>query len=143
MYFVESDQAPLFSNSFIDGGLLILSRFPIIESDFKNYNYGFLSDAFTYKGVLYAKIIIQDRVLHLFNTHTQASYFSSTVEAFKESINTRADQIKTVRKFIEDKTQGSHHNDLIMLCGDLNVNALKSDRSIHSYRKMLDRKVTN
>lgn len=42
----------------LDGGLLTISRFPIVESEFKPYPYGMLSDALTYKGVLYCKIDI-------------------------------------------------------------------------------------
>ncbi len=60
-----------------------MSRFPIIESEFDPYPYGVVSDALSYKGVLYAKILIHNKhVLHLFNTHTQASYFHDDLETF-------------------------------------------------------------
>jgi endonuclease/exonuclease/phosphatase family metal-dependent hydrolase len=77
-------EAPsLFSGYATDGGLLIVSRFPIIESEFDPYPYGVVSDALSYKGVLYCKIMIQNKhVLHLFNTHTQASYFHDDLETF-------------------------------------------------------------
>jgi sphingomyelin phosphodiesterase len=57
-YHAVSDPAPIFSNAFIDGGLLTISRFPIIEQEFKSYDYGVLSDALSYKGVLFTKIKI-------------------------------------------------------------------------------------
>lgn len=66
LYFCNCDPAPLFSNAYLDGGLMILSRFPIVEHEFKPYRYGTLSDAMTHKGVLYAKIDVAGRILHLF-----------------------------------------------------------------------------
>ena len=38
-YYCHSPSAPLFGSAFIDGGLLILSRFPIVEQDFRPYKY--------------------------------------------------------------------------------------------------------
>ncbi len=55
-YHVVNEYPSLFSGYATDGGLLILSRFPIIESGFEPYEYGVVSDALSYKGVLYAKI---------------------------------------------------------------------------------------
>ena len=70
-YHVACPQPSLVSGYFVDGGLVILSRFPIIEHDFEPYPYGVLSDSLSYKGVLYAKILVRPGcVLHLFNTHT-------------------------------------------------------------------------
>jgi sphingomyelin phosphodiesterase len=83
MYFALPPKPSLFSGYATDSGLLILSRFPIVEQEFCPFPYGVVSDALSYKGVLYAKIIIGgDRVLHLFNTHTQASYFGVDLNNF-------------------------------------------------------------
>jgi len=83
IYHCVCDPPSLFSGYATDGGLLIVSRFPIVESEFDPYPYGVVSDALSYKGVLYAKIVIDGRhTLHLFNTHTQASYFHDDVETF-------------------------------------------------------------
>jgi endonuclease/exonuclease/phosphatase family metal-dependent hydrolase len=79
---VVSQEPSLFSGFLTDGGLLIMSRFPIIDSEFHPYPYGVLCDAISYKGVLYAKIMIGDKILHLFNTHTQATYFGVHVDDF-------------------------------------------------------------
>lgn len=57
-YHAVNDPPGLFSGYATDGGLLILSRFPIIESEFEPYDYGVVSDALSYKGVLYVKILI-------------------------------------------------------------------------------------
>ena len=60
----------MLSEYFIDGGLVTLSRFPIIESDFMPYPLGVLSDQSAYKGVLYTKIDINGYIIHLFQSHT-------------------------------------------------------------------------
>jgi endonuclease/exonuclease/phosphatase family metal-dependent hydrolase len=82
-YHAVCDQPSLLSGYFTDGGLLILSRFPIAETEFSPYPYGMLSDAISYKGVLYVKIMVsKSKVLHLFNTHTQATYFGIDANQF-------------------------------------------------------------
>jgi len=58
IYHAVCDAPSLFSGYATDGGLLIVSRFPIVEADFDPYPYGVVSDALSYKGVLYAKIIV-------------------------------------------------------------------------------------
>jgi endonuclease/exonuclease/phosphatase family metal-dependent hydrolase len=132
---VVSQEPSLFSGYLTDGGLLIMSRFPIIESEFHPYPYGVLCDAISYKGVLYAKILIGDKVLHLFNTHTQATYFGVHVDDFVRFIlwihdsplkvvtyETRMDQIRDARKYMEAKLKDAGPSDLILFAGDFNVN---------------------
>ena len=41
---------------FCDSGLLILSRFPIVEQDFQQFSLGVFSDGEVKRGVLYSKI---------------------------------------------------------------------------------------
>ena len=131
------DPPSLFSSSPIDGGLLILSRFPIVKSEFRPFNYGIGSDALTLKGVLYALININGRYLHLFQTHTQASYFNETVFEFESTIDTRKDQLKTFRRFIEEKTWNAPASHLIIACGDFNVNGNKIDKKECKVRELL------
>lgn len=83
LYQAMSEEPSLFSSYLTDGGLLIMSRFPIVESEFRPFPYGVLCDAISYKGVLYAKIQLgNNKYLHLFNTHTQATYFGVSMEHF-------------------------------------------------------------
>lgn len=58
IYHAIGDSPSLFSGFATDGGLLTLSRFPIIETEFEPFAYGVVSDALSYKGVLYVKILI-------------------------------------------------------------------------------------
>ena len=53
---------------------MIDNRFPILKHEFQTFPYGVLSDNLALKGVLYTKININGKILHLFNTHFQASY---------------------------------------------------------------------
>ena len=127
----------LFSGPFVDGGLVILSRFPIIEHDFEPYPYGVLSDGLSYKGILYAKILVRPgHVLHLFNTHTQASYFDSDLETFAKTFETRARQLEHLRAYIAWKTADAREG-LIIVAGDFNVPGPTGIKEAKSYTEHL------
>src|SRR5690606_18040212 len=64
-----------FSKGIIDAGLLILSRFPIVESQFKPFKVTVLNCQIVEKGVLYVKIKVRDANLVIFNVHLQSTYF--------------------------------------------------------------------
>jgi hypothetical protein len=100
----------------------VLSRFPILASEFKPYPYGIFSDALSQKGVLYTKIQVKDEILHLFSTHTQASYFG---ENQRFPILTRADQFTMLRQFIATMLPKNNYKDgeLVLIVGDFNVDS--------------------
>jgi len=102
--------------------LLVLSRFPIVASKFKPYPYGIFSDSLSQKGVLYVKVQVKDETLHLFQTHTQASYIGSNKRL---SIVTRGDQMNVIRTFMQEclSNYGWKENDMCLLVGDLNVDS--------------------
>ena len=77
----------------VDGGLCVLSRFPILEGSFTSYGLGVLSDAACDKGFIYCRIQIGDSILNLFNTHLQASYFGSSEQQRKASRRVRLEQL--------------------------------------------------
>jgi hypothetical protein len=56
--FSSRSPAPVYTNGrhLTDGGLLTLSRFPIVDSEFRPYSDGVLSDQIADKGVLYTQI---------------------------------------------------------------------------------------
>jgi len=111
----------------VDGGLLLLSRFKIIEDDFLVYCKGVNSDRLAAKGVLYAKVSIpfgsegQYIVFHLFTTHMQASY--ATNHSNNPNNLVRERQILMLRDFIVSKIEGDGFP--IILMGDFNVNGRK------------------
>ncbi|KAI8975271.1 Endonuclease/exonuclease/phosphatase, partial [Mycotypha africana] len=59
----------------VDGGLLIISKFPIRQSNVIEYPRGQHSDWISIKGALHALIELNpSKHVHLYTTHTQASY---------------------------------------------------------------------
>jgi len=120
LYYTASPKPDTFSVHMIDGGLLMLSRFPIVASEYRPFSCGIGSDYYVNKGILYAKIAIGSSRVHLFTTHAQATY-DDTLKYFA----TRAEQFNTFRKFIKE-TLAAHsyeENDVVLLTGDFNVNS--------------------
>jgi len=87
----------------IDGGLVTLSRFPILESENLTYSVGVFSDSLAAKGALYTKIEIKGEHMLVFNTHTNASYVSTDVREVKASLEARELQTIELRDFINVK----------------------------------------
>lgn len=120
-YFAESPNPPIFSTYGIDGGLVTLSRYPIVKAEFHCYPYSVLGDSIAMKGVLYTKISISSNYLHLFTTHTQATH-NNSFDA--ETFIARGDQFLSFRQFIDKTLPGNYFDgDVVILCGDFNVNA--------------------
>jgi endonuclease/exonuclease/phosphatase family metal-dependent hydrolase len=126
-FFYIDTSSPSFNSKYmVDGGLLILSRFPIISYSFCPYRYGVISDSLAQKGVLYAKILIKDCYFHLFTTHLQASYLYSGEYHFKVSCETRMAQISQISFIMSEILKSEYHKrDKILLVGDFNVDAQK------------------
>jgi endonuclease/exonuclease/phosphatase family metal-dependent hydrolase len=127
IFFHADVAAPsFFSKNLIDPGLLILSRFPIIESEFKPFMNTVLQCSVVCKGVLYAKIRIKDATnLIVFNLHLQATYFDSNSSQWDLQIKTRINQIEELNEYISHliTEQKIGKNDKILLLGDFNIDA--------------------
>jgi len=129
--FIHNAVAPrpnTLSSYAIDGGLVILSRFPIIASEFRVLSQGVGVDAFCNKGALYVKIRIGDSKLHLYTIHTQATY-DETPKYFLK----RSEQLIDFHKFIQETLEKYEHQneDLVLLTGDFNVDS-RSQRQFGS-----------
>lgn len=124
-YHVRSYNAPLnLAHKFIDGGVLILSRFPIVEHDCLVYSRGNQIDAFATKQVVYAKVCISsvdDCYLHVSTTHLQASYFDNPPDVNAVNDEVRLFQVQEMVEFIRKKCENTHYPFLVT--GDFNVNA--------------------
>jgi len=137
-FYCDSPSPSFFSKFLVDGGLLILSRFPIVESEFRPFKYCVLSDSLAHKGILYAKIKIGEAYLSIFNVHLQASYFGSTHYHWDISVKTRIDHVDELVNFIKEVTYDRNYFletanmkkqvGKILLMGDFNVDA-------HNYEK--------
>ncbi|CAG8716476.1 16332_t:CDS:2 [Acaulospora morrowiae] len=121
-YTWTSPRSTIFNLS-IDGGLVIISRFPIRSQDNITYPYGTYSDRLAAKGALYVKIeLAEDQFVHLFSTHTQASYVASPPLSDK-SVLVREQQFFLLRQFIDKVIVSRRSHEPIILVGDLNVNS--------------------
>lgn len=119
-YIIESPSPSFFSTYLCDGGLLVLSRLPIIESDFRVYSVREQPDALSQKGLLYCKVEAHDTTFNLITTHTQSNYIGSTVKAFYAQRLARRQQLREIRQFIEEHNIAS---EFTIITGDLNVDA--------------------
>ncbi|KAJ1675230.1 hypothetical protein EV182_001676 [Spiromyces aspiralis] len=118
----------------IDGGLVILSRFPIVKHERVTYKRGMMSDWLASKGVLYAKVAVAHpqisssepgtaSYLHIFTTHTQASY-GSPVLMTQSDVKHRLLQLHQFHNFLEEVLP-KHRADgePVVLVGDFNVDS--------------------
>ncbi|KAI8069793.1 Endonuclease/exonuclease/phosphatase [Gilbertella persicaria] len=111
----------------VDGGLLIVSRFPIRQADVIEYPRGQHSDWLSIKGALHAHIELNaTRKIHLYTTHTQASYDLNNV-INEDDTAIRLSQFAILHQFIYDTSRQDNNQDPIMVVGDLNV-----DAAVHS-----------
>eukprot|EP01130_Rhizamoeba_saxonica_P015562 TRINITY_DN7022_c0_g1_i1.p1 TRINITY_DN7022_c0_g1~~TRINITY_DN7022_c0_g1_i1.p1 ORF type:complete len:393 (-),score=64.43 TRINITY_DN7022_c0_g1_i1:76-1254(-) len=142
-YYVQSTPPPLWSIKFVDAGLLILSKYPIVESDAHIYNAGNQIDNLAAKQVLYAKIEMPNtkRVLHVFTSHLQASYEEN--DAVTNQINDiiRADQIREMMEFVHEKCDNKPGD--IIITGDFNADAKQNPDDEYSeseeYKSFMER----
>lgn len=75
-YIVQDDEPGLFSSYLSDGGLMILSRFPIIARSYHPYSYSQDTDGLAMRGCLYARVNVEPkRNIHVFTTHMCSSHF--------------------------------------------------------------------
>ncbi|RLN93566.1 hypothetical protein BBJ28_00001713 [Nothophytophthora sp. Chile5] len=102
----------------IDGGLLILSRFPIVERDQLAFSQGSGSDGICAKGVLYARIQLSPDLsdsLHVFTTHTQAG-------DHQKEYGIRHAQLQEMHRFVA-RTIREDPGVPVLITGDFNLDA--------------------
>ncbi|KAI9481543.1 MAG: Endonuclease/exonuclease/phosphatase [Benjaminiella poitrasii] len=121
-----------------DGGLLTLSRYPIVKANRIEFPRGVHADWLSFKGALHALIEIDSKhLVHLYTTHTQASYDNGG-ELNMDDTKVRLSQFARVHQFMAETSK--YDNYPILLMGDLNVNAAVHDGfspDVHSYNSSL------
>ncbi len=111
----------------VDGGLLLLSRFPLQRCEELIYSASTYTDSLAQKGVLYARVSLpQGLNLDLFVTHLQANYEGGDHWEIQQA------QLRQLRAFIQDRHQPVDAVGLLL--GDMNVDALCRPR----YRQMMN-----
>jgi len=119
-YHIKSSPPSILSPCFIDAGLLILSRYPILEGDAYLYTAGAQIDYFAAKQVLYAKIGLEGgNAFHLFTTHMQATYNENTEAENVINGLARKKQVEEMAQFVYDKCEGNEWPAVVT--GDFNI----------------------
>jgi len=133
---------PLFSRKFIDAGLLILSKYPILDCDAIIYKSGFQIDFYAAKQVIYSKIQVNDNFdgnIHLFTTHMQASYHENSIQDNVLNDKARRDQVIELIDFVKSKIENTP--ELGIIAGDFNINARANRRDAitesEEYKQMM------
>jgi len=126
-YYLTIKAPSFFSKYITDSGLLILSRYEIIENDSYNYYINISGDAPSNKGILYAKIKIEDKYLFLFNTHTQSTYYDESQKNINSTIQVRTTQIEELINYVYNKLlhipKEQVKKGCVLIVGDLNIDA--------------------
>lgn len=100
------------SMAMYDGGVVTLSRYPILETDAIIFNHCSGTDCHADKGIVYTKIDKNGQIYNIFNTHL-ASF--STPEAKR----LRRLQLGLLRTFMLTKQIPS--NEVVIFAGDFNI----------------------
>ena len=125
-FFVATTSKPSITRGhLIDSGLVILSRYEILEKDEVIYTQGKGVDRLCSKGSLYIKIKPFNTHLHIFTTHLQAEYFTEDFKTFIQYREVKKSQLIEFKNFVNNKTQLS--NDPIFIAGDFNVDGRENN----------------
>lgn len=124
-YAVTTSKPSITKGHLIDSGLLILSRYEILEQDEVTYTEGKGVDRLCSKGGLYIKIKPFNTPIHIFTTHLQAEYFTENFKTFLQYRQVKKSQLIEFKNFVNKKTQFS--NDPIFLAGDFNVDGRENN----------------
>lgn len=121
-------ESPALSAKVTNSGLLTISKYPILTSEFEVYNTCSGVDSIANKGILYSKIKLQEgKYLHLFNTHLQATYHGRHFEEKALGLmRARLSQVLQMTDFIRKCSEKNWVKDegvqqSVMLCGDFNI----------------------
>ncbi|KAL6079084.1 Long-chain-fatty-acid--CoA ligase 6, variant 2 [Balamuthia mandrillaris] len=153
--FVRSTQPRLWDivtmRKVTDSGLLILSKFPIVESGSMQFQQGAHMDAGAAKGGIYALLKIGNAHLLVFNTHLQATHSSSgsssgssrrgirgssAADSAYDSI--RYHQLVELRRFIHTQSHMNGKNVPWILTGDFNIDAISRPAVADEYGYVYD-----
>lgn len=133
-YYAKSVDPHWLSGKFIDAGLVILSKYPILATDGMIYGAGNQIDSWAAKQVIYAKIQISPTFfVHVFTTHMQASYYDNHDSINVINDRARASQVQEIADFVKRKTEGSPYPAII--AGDFNIDSRGENGE---YKYMMD-----
>jgi sphingomyelin phosphodiesterase len=111
----------------IDAGLLVLSKFPIIEYDAITFTDSTGIDRLYPKGAVYARIRISAREhIHVVVTHLQATYSNASAQQQAKDQRARRNQLRQTaelaRRRVTDRCP-------VFVCADMNIDGLSGSES--------------
>lgn len=139
-YFAKSPVCGYTSEFMLSAGLLIVSRYPISKSRFVPFTPCIHGDKYINKGVLWCQIDMPSgNKIHVFNTHALA-YFSYLDHPTKVIGHVeRVKEFLLIKRLIKEVLQNQvKHNDIAILCGDFNVNALNNKFPFEDVIKLIN-----
>ena len=102
-------RAPSYMNQ--DSGLMILSKLPIVSTEFVSFSSYSWFDMIVDKGFLYVKIqVTPDQHMHVITTH---------MDAHRSDV--RSAQVDQISQWIVDHLENEVKNDLLIMTGDWNI----------------------
>lgn len=117
------------SGSIEDGGVLIVSRYPIETESQIAFNDCDAEDCMSAKGVMYAEINKGGNAYHVFGSHTQAWPAA-------ENQATRLKQFQQMRNFIDSKNISTEEP--VIIAGDLNVDKINFPQEYNTMLNVLN-----
>lgn len=103
------------ANILLNGGLLIASKYKIINNNYYTYKNCFGEDLFAYKGILHCQIYYKNELINIFNTHLNNK--NPKFKLYSSDIYTL--QKKQVYEYIDFVNK--YNNDKCILGGDFNI----------------------
>lgn len=139
-HFYKSPEPGFLGRPLVSDGLLVLSRFPILEGDSAVFESSVSIDRLVAKGAVYALVQLPNGArLHLFNTHLLATFHCLTRDEYTLCKIRAMTQVVQLRAFVSAKLRAHFRaGDLALLCGDLNVDARNDDFSIEKVLHHVD-----
>eukprot|EP00743_Colponemidia_sp_Colp-15_P009438 GILK01010318.1.p1 GENE.GILK01010318.1~~GILK01010318.1.p1 ORF type:complete len:389 (-),score=38.70 GILK01010318.1:139-1212(-) len=113
---------PVFSLSFVDSGLLVLSRYPLNTVGSLRYDHRSGIDLLAAKGVLACEVQVGSKSVVVLNTHMQAGGDIPTRAIRKQQVGQLADFVKHIKSSTMDPHVDRVAN--LILAGDLNTCSL-------------------
>ncbi|MEU6658752.1 sphingomyelin phosphodiesterase [Streptomyces sp. NPDC046821] len=105
-----------------DGGVTLLSKWPIVRKEQFVYKDACGSDWYSNKGFVYAVLDVNGTKVHIVGTHTQSTDSGCGAG---EAVKDRSLQFKAIKSFLDAKHIPAGEE--VMLAGDLNVDSRSSE----------------
>ncbi|WP_079132758.1 sphingomyelin phosphodiesterase [Streptomyces nanshensis] len=101
-----------------DGGVTILSKWPIVHKEQFVYDHGCGADYLSNKGFVYAVLDVNGTKVHVVGTHVQAG---DSACGDGEARKTRAEQFRAIDSFLDEKKIPADEE--VMVAGDFNTDS--------------------